>query len=142
MLQQHLFYFILTNQHDLFLIVDTEKIKLPFLSFKKKFQPTNPKMMIIQEVKNAHLYHYSSLLYYSETNQKITTFLSTRSDGFTFRAEPEIAYGPAFGIYTGRGLQDEMYDSALKYCRTGEDSGNVDDIMNPDTNTAISYDCT
>ena len=68
--------------------------------------------------------------------------LELTQTGFRFLAGANNNYGPDYGIYIAQGQQDQMYTNGLRFCRTGVDSGAVDDIMNPDTNNLIEFDCT
>ena len=81
-------------------------------------------------------------MYYRNKNPDIEAGnLEVISSGFRFLAEANNNYGPAYGIYTAQGSDMTMYTNALKSCRTGADTGELDDIMNPNKNNFIEFDC-
>ena len=81
-----------------------------------------------------------SSFFFSGQNPGVTGLQPT-ANGFNFAVESDNNYGPDFGIYISQGSQNTMYENGLRFCRTGFDNGSVDDIMNPDTNTLIQFNC-
>lgn len=67
----------------------------------------------------------------------ITRFSGPMGDSFEFRADPNDNYGSALGVYI-RTYPSETVEST---CRTGLDSPNLSEIMKPNVNPSIEFEC-
>ena len=67
----------------------------------------------------------------------VTQFPGPMGEGFEFRADPNNNYGSALGVY----IRSFPFETAESTCRTGLDSPNLSEIMKPNVNPSIEFEC-